>query len=48
MSDDFVGSVSDRYIELFETLTGEEFDKSDYWGITKRIEESVLEYLKVS
>ena len=30
MSDEFVNSVSDRYIELFEKITGEKFEKTSY------------------
>ncbi|AZQ62659.1 phosphoribosylaminoimidazolesuccinocarboxamide synthase [Flammeovirga pectinis] len=30
MSDEFVNSVSDRYIELYENITGEKFEKSSY------------------
>ncbi len=41
MSDDFVQSVSDRYIELYENITGKKFIKPGNEDILKRIEENV-------
>jgi phosphoribosylaminoimidazole-succinocarboxamide synthase len=46
MSDEFVASVSDRYIELFENITGDKFQKSDTAKIQLRIENAVNEFLK--
>ncbi|SHG36373.1 phosphoribosylaminoimidazole-succinocarboxamide synthase [Salegentibacter echinorum] len=46
MSDDYINSVSERYIELYEKITGEAFVKSDINNIQQRIEENVLDYLK--
>lgn len=46
MSEDFVASVSDRYIELYEHITGDSFTKSDTSKIQDRIEKSVLAFLK--
>jgi len=46
MSEDFVNSVSNRYIELFENITGDNFEKSDTSKITERIESAVNEFLK--
>lgn len=45
MSDEFIESISDRYIELFEHITGEKFHKADYTAIDERIEKNVLDYL---
>ncbi len=45
MPDEFVGSVSERYIELFENITGDEFQKSEVSKIKKRIEIAVTEFL---
>jgi phosphoribosylaminoimidazole-succinocarboxamide synthase len=42
----FVASVSDRYIELFENITGDKFQKSDLTDINSRIEENVKSWLK--
>ncbi len=46
MSDEYIATVSDRYIELYENITGEAFAKADLSNIESRIEENVLEYLK--
>lgn len=46
MSDDYIESVSERYIELYENITGETFVKGDVSNIQKRIEDNVLAYLK--
>jgi phosphoribosylaminoimidazole-succinocarboxamide synthase len=46
MSDEYIESVSERYIELYEKITGETFVKSDISNIETRIENNVLEYLK--
>ncbi|VAW13281.1 Phosphoribosylaminoimidazole-succinocarboxamide synthase [hydrothermal vent metagenome] len=45
MSDEYVQSVSDRYIELYENITGETFIKGDTSNIQERIEKNVLGYL---
>lgn len=45
MSEEFVNSVSDRYIELFENITGDKFEKSDTSKIKQRIEIAVNEFL---
>ncbi|WP_353778363.1 phosphoribosylaminoimidazolesuccinocarboxamide synthase [Winogradskyella sp. 3972H.M.0a.05] len=45
MSEDYITSVSDRYIELYENITGESFEKADLSNIQQRIEQNVLEYL---
>lgn len=46
MSDAYIKSVSDRYIELYENITGEAFIKSDISNITSRISKNLIEYLK--
>ncbi|MEZ5105164.1 MAG: phosphoribosylaminoimidazolesuccinocarboxamide synthase [Draconibacterium sp.] len=46
MSPEFVNSVSERYIELFENITGDKFVKSDTSKIQGRIEDAVNEFLK--
>lgn len=46
MSDDYIETVSARYIELYENITGETFVKSDISNIQKRIEHNVLDYLE--
>jgi len=42
----FVQSVSERYIELFESITGDTFVKSDLDHIQERIESNINTYLK--
>src|SRR6056297_668779 len=44
MSGEFVNSVSERYIELFEKITCDKFEKSDISKIHSRIEKNVTEY----
>ena len=45
MSDEYIQTVSDRYIELFENIIGEKFIKADISDINSRIEKSVVDYL---
>lgn len=45
MPDEFVRQVSDRYIELYEKLTGETFIRTDTSGIIERIRNNVNAYL---
>lgn len=45
MTPEIVNSISDRYIELFEHITGEKFVKGDTENLTERIERNVLDYL---
>ncbi len=46
MSDAYIETVSDRYIELYENITGETFEKADISNIQERIANNVLDYLK--
>ncbi len=45
MSDQYIQTVSDRYIELYENITGETFVKGDISNIQDRIEKNILKYL---
>jgi phosphoribosylaminoimidazole-succinocarboxamide synthase len=45
MSEELVNSVSERYIELYEKITGDKFEKSDASKISKRIEKAVTGFL---
>ena len=45
MTDEIVNSISERYMELFESITGEKFVKADVDSIAERIEKNVTEYL---
>ena len=46
MTDEIVASISERYIELFENITGETFVKEDNSDISVRIERNVGRYLE--
>ncbi len=46
MTDEIVQSISDRYIELYEHITGEKFVKTQSENIQDRIEKNVSAYLK--
>ena len=45
MTDEFVTSVSERYIELFEQVTGEKFNRVPTQGVLARIEKNINQYL---
>lgn len=45
MTDEIVESISDRYIELFENITGEKFVKADTNNIQSRIEKAITNHL---
>ena len=46
MPDEFVQTITDRYIELYERITGKEFVKSDTSDIQARIQKNVDSYLE--
>jgi phosphoribosylaminoimidazole-succinocarboxamide synthase len=46
MTPEIVAGISERYIELFENITGEAFDKAHTEDIKARIEKNVVDYLK--
>lgn len=45
MPDEFVEMVSERYIKLYEILTGNEFEKANAGNIQTRIEKNILDFL---
>jgi phosphoribosylaminoimidazole-succinocarboxamide synthase len=45
MSDEFVASISERYIELFENITGDKFVKADLADVKGRIERNINQYI---
>jgi len=45
MTDEKINEISDRYIELYENITGDTFVKSDVSNILNRIEKNVLAFL---
>ena len=46
MHEDFVTSVSERYIELYEKITGDKFQKANVLDVEKRIEGNVMRVIK--
>lgn len=46
MPDSFVNTVSERYIELYELITGEKFVKADLTQVQQRVEKNILQFLK--
>ena len=48
MTDEYINTISERYIELYENILGEKFVKADISDINSRIEKNVLAYLKNS
>lgn len=46
MTDSYINQVSERYIELYESIIGEKFQKSDIQDIEQRIQSNVNKYLK--
>ena len=46
MTDEFVNEVSDRYIELYEKITGGKFLRADITNVPERIEKNCRAYLK--
>lgn len=45
MTEEYVNSVSERYVELYENIIGEPFVKADVSNINERIENNVLAFL---
>ncbi|MBL17986.1 MAG: phosphoribosylaminoimidazolesuccinocarboxamide synthase [Crocinitomicaceae bacterium] len=46
MNDEFVNSVSERYIELFEKVSGRSFSKSNVNDPLLRIKENIIDFLQ--
>ena len=46
MTDEIVGSITDRYIELFENITGDRFCKNESCYVAAQIESNVTNFLK--
>ncbi len=45
MTDEIIAQISDRYIELYEHLTGEKFKKADTNHLERRIENNILTFI---
>jgi phosphoribosylaminoimidazole-succinocarboxamide synthase len=46
MTDAFVNEVSERYIELYEKITGEKFIRADISNVPERIEKNCRTFLR--
>jgi phosphoribosylaminoimidazole-succinocarboxamide synthase len=46
MTDEIVENISNRYIELYEHITGEKFMKGDTTTVLKRVENNILHFLQ--
>lgn len=45
MDEEFIASVSERYIELYENITGDKFERADVSDVLNRVENNILDYL---
>ncbi|MFZ4549142.1 MAG: phosphoribosylaminoimidazolesuccinocarboxamide synthase [Bacteroidales bacterium] len=46
MDDDFVNLVSERYIELYENITGDKFERADASNVPVRVKANINKFLK--
>jgi phosphoribosylaminoimidazole-succinocarboxamide synthase len=46
MDDDFVNLVSERYIELYENITGDKFERADVSNVPARVESNINKFLE--
>jgi len=46
MPDEFVGTVTDRYVELFEKITGDRLIKADTNRIQTRVESNIMSWIQ--
>ncbi|MGE5381963.1 MAG: phosphoribosylaminoimidazolesuccinocarboxamide synthase [Omnitrophica WOR_2 bacterium] len=45
MSNEFVTQVSERYIELYESITGSKFERADISNVIQRVEANIMNFL---
>ena len=48
MTDEIVRSISERYIELYEHITGEKFEGDESEGLAERIEQKCCSLLEIT
>ncbi|MDQ3111031.1 MAG: phosphoribosylaminoimidazolesuccinocarboxamide synthase [Bacteroidota bacterium] len=48
MTDEYVNSVSERYIELYEKVVGKKFDRADINSVEKRVELNINSFLSIN
>jgi phosphoribosylaminoimidazole-succinocarboxamide synthase len=46
MTDDIINGISERYIELYENITGDKFIRSDVNNVLKRVEGNILDFIR--
>lgn len=46
LTDEFVNHISERYIELYENITGEKFVKSDSVDVPERVRKNIVAFLE--
>lgn len=46
MDDEFVNLVSERYIELYENITGDKFERTDVSNVPARVESNINKFLE--
>ena len=45
MTEEFINTVTERYIELYEKISGKKFERGDNSKIEARVEKAILEWL---
>jgi phosphoribosylaminoimidazole-succinocarboxamide synthase len=48
MTPEIIHSISERYVELYEKITGETFVRSDVTDVPKRVENNIRSFLKLN
>jgi phosphoribosylaminoimidazole-succinocarboxamide synthase len=48
MTDEYVNSVSERYIELYEKVVGKKFERADINEVEKRVEANINSFLSTN
>lgn len=48
MTEDKINQISNRYIELYESFTGNQFDKAKTENITLRIEKNIINWIEIN
>jgi phosphoribosylaminoimidazole-succinocarboxamide synthase len=46
MTGDIISSISERYIELYENITGDKFVRADINNVLQRVESNIIDFLK--
>ena len=46
MTPEVVAGITDRYIELYEKLTGKPFERTECDDVAARIERNIMDFIK--